>query len=438
MKFHSTNKKSKNFSLPEVLQKGLAPDGGLFMPDRWARLPRDFFADLDSLSFKQIAFAVAGNFIKEIPEKKLKAIIRDAFNFPVPLRQIGSNLFVLELFHGPTMAFKDFGARLLARALGYFLKNQNQILNIIVATSGDTGSAVAGGFFKVPNIGVFILYPSGKVSPLQEKQLTTYGHNITAIEVKGSFDDCQKLAKQVLLDASLSKIMVFSSANSINFGRLLPQSFYYFWATGQLRRQGINQPPIFVVPSGNFGNLTSGLIAKKMGLPVYKFIAATNINDSVPKYLRTGDFNPKKSKKTISNAMDVGNPSNFVRMLELYGNDYRKMGKDIVGIGISDTETRKTIKKIYEQTGYVCDPHTAVGITAALRYRESSEDIHPLVVLATAHPAKFREIVEPVIHRKLVLPKQLRAAMKKQKRLVIIKNDYKELKDLLLNKNEIH
>jgi len=432
MKFHSTNKKSRNFALPDVLRKGLAPDGGLFMPDKFFRLPKEFFKSIAKASFNEISQVISKKFIKEIPERELKKIIENTFNFSVPLKQIDENLFVLELFHGPTMAFKDFGARFLARTLEFFLKNQKAQLNIIVATSGDTGSAVASGFFKVPNIKVFILYPSGKVSPLQEKQLTTYGHNITALEVRGSFDDCQRLAKQVLADTKLNRLMQFSSANSINFGRLLPQSFYYFWAAAQLKKQGIRQPPIIAVPSGNFGNLTSGLIAKKMGLPVHKFIAATNSNSIVPKYLATGKFVPQKSKSTISNAMDVGNPSNFARMLELYNNDYKKMGKDIVGLSITDADTRKTIQKIYKQTGYICDPHTAVGITAALWYKKTTREKHPLVVLSTAHPAKFREIVEPAIHRKLALPKQLQAAMKKRKKSVVLKNDYTELKKFLL------
>jgi threonine synthase len=433
MKFHSTNKKSKNFTLPEVLRKGLAPDGGLFMPDSWPRMPQDFFAKMGSLSFQQIAFAAAGKFIKEIPAKKLKTIVAGAFNFPVPLKKIGPDVFVLELFHGPTMAFKDFGARFLARILGYFLRDNDQALNIIVATSGDTGSAVASGFFKVPNIKVFILYPSGKVSPLQEKQLTTYGHNITALEVKGSFDDCQRLAKRVLADTQINRRKRFSSANSINFGRLLPQAFYYFWGYAQLKKLNKDQRPIFVVPSGNFGNLTSGLVAKKMGLPVYKFIAATNSNSVVPKYLATGKFTPQKSKHTISNAMDVGNPSNFARMLELYQNDYRKMAREIAGISITDDETRKTIQKIYEQTGHICDPHTAVGIAAALRYKKTSRERHPLVVLSTAHPAKFREIVEPVINWKIKLPRQLRSVMRKRKQSVVLRNDYGELKKFLIN-----
>lgn len=426
MRFHSTNQKNRNLSAEEVLRKGLAPDGGLFMPDFWPKLPKDFLKKIDTLTFKEIAEIVVPKFIGEIPDRDLETIINDALNFSVPLKKIGENLFVLELFHGPTMAFKDFGARFLARTLGYFLKKEKKSLNIIVATSGDTGSAVASGFFKTPGIRVFILYPGGKVSHLQEKQLTTFGYNIIAFKVAGTFDDCQKLAKKVLSDVELNKRMRFSSANSINFGRLLPQSLYYFWAAGQLKKRGIKQAPAIVVPSGNFGNLFAGLMAKKMGLSVFKFIAATNKNNIVPKYLKNGKFLPKKSLRTISNAMDVGNPSNFVRMLEMYENDYKKMAKDIEGFSVSETETKKTIKKTYAKFNYICDPHTAVGLTAALRFQKQHPRC-PIVVLSTAHPAKFKEIVEPIIGKRIILPRQLRAVLHKQKHSTNISKNYKAL-----------
>ncbi len=432
MRFHSTNKKSKNFSLSDALCLGLAPDRGLFMPDSWPSLPPAFFKNIDKLNFNQLALSVAKKYSADIPEKQLQNIINDVFTFPVPLKKLNHNLYLLELFHGPTMAFKDFGARFLSRSLSYFLKAHKNPLNIIVATSGDTGSAVASGFFKVPNIKVFILFPSGKVSPLQEKQLTTYGHNITAIEVKGSFDDCQKLAKQVLGDADLNRQIRFSSANSINFGRLLPQSFYYFWAYAQLKKQGDNRSPILAVPSGNFGNLFAGLMAKKMGLPIHKFIAATNSNNIVPKYLQSGKFEPKKSKKTISNAMDVGNPSNFARILEIYHKSHRQMTKDIIGISISDTDTKHIIRQIYKKNGYILDPHTAVGVKAALQYQLTDKDRYPIIVLSTAHPAKFKEIVEPVINKKIPLPKQLQGAMKKKKQAIKIAVNYEQLKQALL------
>lgn len=432
MLFHSTNKKSKGYKLSEVLRLGLAPDAGLFMPDSWPSLPKPFFLKLKNSNFNNIAFSVSKMFMREMPEKHLKKIIKDSFNFSVPLKRVEKNLFVLELFHGPTMAFKDFGARFLSRSLGYFLKTNKKPLNIIVATSGDTGSAVASGFFNVRGIRVFILYPSKKVSPLQEKQLTTYGGNITAIEVKGSFDDCQKLAKQVLADAELNRSMKFSSANSINFGRLLPQSFYYFWAIAQLKKIGIKQPPVIVVPSGNLGNLFAGLMAKKMGLPVTKFIAATNSNSILPDYLKGGKFIPKKSKKTISNAMDVGNPSNFARILELYNGSRQSIIKDIQAFKVSDTETKQTIKNIYKNQNYILDPHTAVGVKAAQKFLKESKNNYPVIVLSTAHPAKFGEVVEPVIGKKILLPEQLQGPMKKKKKSVMLKADYQTLKKFLL------
>ncbi|MDP3741345.1 MAG: threonine synthase [bacterium] len=448
MKFHSTNKKAKGYNFQEVLLAGLAPDGGLFMPDRIPKLSDKFIANLEKFSFREIAEIVSPKFIDNLPPRALSRIIREVFNFPVPLRQIADNLFVLELFHGPTAAFKDFGARFMARIFAYFLKRQNKKITIITATSGDTGSAVASGFFGLPNIAVFILYPKGKVSPLQERQLTTFGGNITALEVEGTFDDCQALAKAALRDLSQPPLNLplsastrqgekksgaggeiwVSSANSINFGRLLPQSFYYFWGVRELRAKfGIAEPPVYVVPSGNFGNLVGGLLAAKMGLPVSGFVAATNTNQVVPKYLATGKFIQKKSKSTISNAMDVGNPSNFARMLEIFKGDHQLMRKTISGISIDDRETRRTIKETYHQTGYILDPHTAVGVAAAKRHGLEK----PTIVLATAHPAKFREIVEPVISQKVRLPSQLAGMLQKKKKSIIIKNDLKELTKFL-------
>ncbi len=432
MRFHSTNNKLKHYSLPKVLRLGLAPDGGLFMPDSWPKQSREFLKRLKGLNFQQVAFVVTSKFFTEVSPAQLHAIVAEAFNFPVPLKQIGEGLYILELFHGPTMAFKDFGARFLSRTLDHFLKIDKRRLNIIVATSGDTGSAVASGFYKNSRIKVFVLYPSGKVSPLQEKQLTTYGRNVTALEVKGTFDDCQKLAKQVLSDKSLNEVMPFSSANSINFGRLLPQAVYYFWACAQLQEAGVKKQPVIVVPSGNFGNLFAGLIAKQIGLPAYKFIAATNNNNVVPKYLKTGKFQPTRSKRTISNAMDVGNPSNFARMLELYKGNCRSMAADILAKSVTDAKTKQTIQNIYSRAGYVLDPHTAVGVAAALSYRPQFLRRHPLVVLGTAHPAKFREIVEPVINKRVLLPRQLKRAMAKKKQSVIVNNSYRELVATLL------
>ncbi|MES2134844.1 MAG: threonine synthase [Patescibacteria group bacterium] len=432
MRFHSTNKHSKGFSFSQAILAGLAPDGGLFMPDRWPSLPKRFFLDLKESTFADSAFSIAKHFVPQISDRDLRRLTKDAFNFPVPLVPLGDGVFLLELFHGPTMAFKDFGARFLSRISSFFLRQSKKKMTIIVATSGDTGSAVASGFFKVPHVRIFILYPSGKVSPLQEKQLTTYGGNITAIEVKGTFDDCQKLAKQALADRELVEALNLSSANSINFGRLLPQSFYYFWAWKQLQEKGIYKDPVFVVPSGNFGNGFAGLMAKRMGLPVSKFVFATNANAIVPSYLKTGKFLAQKSKNTISNAMDVGNPSNFARILALYDGKRVKMKEDIWSESVSDGVTKKTIRRVFEEYGYTLDPHTAVGVAAAWRFRKETKNENPIVVLSTAHPAKFREVVEPVIGKKITLPLQLRAPMKKKKHSHLIPASYGILKKFLL------
>ena len=435
VKFYSTNKESPPAYFKEALMQGLAPDGGLFMPEFFPKLGKEFLANIQKKKFWEIAFKISQKFIQDIPQKELKKIIKESFNFEVPLKRLDGDLYILELWHGPTLAFKDFGARFMARLMSYYLRREKQRLNIIVATSGDTGSAVAQGFYGLSNIEVFVLYPSKRVTPLQEKQMATLGRNITAIEVKGNFDDCQKLAKQILSDKELKNKINLSSANSINFGRLLPQSFYYFYGYAQLlnklKVESLKSKVVYCVPSGNFGNLTAGLMAKRMGLSVKQFIAATNANDSVPSYLKTGKFISRVSRKTISNAMDVGSPSNFVRMLELYGGDHKKMAKDIVGIMVSDKQTRETIKNVYHKTGYVADPHTAVGIAAAQKSNVSQS----VIVLSTAHPAKFKEVVEPVIGKKVLLPSQLRAVMNKKKKSILIKNDLASLKKIILEKN---
>lgn len=398
------------------------------MPDQTVKMSKRFITKLGDLSFNAIAYEVSRRFIDDIPAAKLKKIITETFNYPIVLKKLEKNLYILELFHGPTAAFKDFGARFMARIFSFYLAKANQQINIVTATSGDTGSAVASGFFGVSNAHVFILYPSAKVSPLQEKQLTTFGGNITAIEVKGTFDDCQRLAKAVLRKGF--KGARLSSANSINFGRLLPQSFYYFWGVGELQKKySLYEPPVFVVPSGNFGNLMGGIIAQKMGLPVSGFVAATNVNKVVPEYLRTGKFVPRKSKQTISNAMDVGNPSNFARMQEAFDGAHRKMQKFITGISVSDNDTRQTIKSIYKRSGYILDPHTAVGVAAAKRMRSKM----PTIILGTAHPAKFLEIVTPAIGKKVSIPKRLIAVLRKKKKSIIIKNDPKDLKKVIWN-----
>lgn len=415
---------------------GLASDGGLFLPESFPRLPKAFLLNLKGKSFEEIALAVSRKYIRDIPEKDLKKIIRESFNFDIPLKNISEDLYVLELFHGPTLAFKDFGARFMARLMNYYMKKNpgGGKLNIIVATSGDTGSAVARGFYGLSNVNVFVLYPSKRVTDLQEKQMATLGGNITAIEVRGSFDDCQRLAKQALNDPELKSRIVVSSANSINFGRLLPQSFYYFHGVSQLLKLTDDKAMsgvVFCVPSGNFGNLTAGLMAKRMGLNVSGFIAATNFNDVVPRYLQSGKFVSRVSRQTISNAMDVGNPSNFARMTEMFHDNVKQMRKEILGFMVSDEETRKTIRNVYRETNYLIDPHTAVGISASVKCGLKN----PIIVLSTAHPAKFRDAVEPVIGKKISLPPALRAIMNKTKKSVLMKDNPEELKKIILKVN---
>ncbi len=436
--FYSTNRKSAGVSFQGALMQGLASDGGLFMPEKFSKFKNimpimQMRADNADL-FHRIALEVSKKFIQDIPKKELEKIIKDAFDFDVPLVRLDKNIYILELWHGPTLAFKDFGARFMARIMNYYLRKQKRNLNIIVATSGDTGSAVAQGFYGLSNIKVFVLYPSRRVTDLQEKQMATLGKNIIALEVRGNFDDCQKLAKQVLNHAELREKLNLSSANSINFGRLLPQSFYYFYGYSQfLRLNADGQMPnvLFCVPSGNFGNLTAGLMAKRMGLPVKQFIAATNENDVVPQYLKTGKFVSRVSRKTISNAMDVGNPSNFARMLEMFHGDAAQMRREIAGIRIGDKQTRETIKKVYHETGYLIDPHTAVGVAAARKINVSQS----IIVLSTAHPAKFREVVEPVIGKKIDLPRQLKSVLNKKKKSILVKDNFQNLRQIILKEN---
>ena len=430
MKFYSINKQNSDASLKQALLLGLAPDGGLFMPTHIPVLSEKQLKDMPNMSFCEIAFEVAKQFvIPEMKEEKLKEIIAQSFNFEIPIKEIEKNIYGLELFHGPTLSFKDFGARFMARMMSYFVQDMNKELTILVATSGDTGSAVADGFFNVEGIKVIILYPSGKVSPIQEKQLTTMGGNIVALEVEGSFDDCQKLAKQTFNDTELRKSLRLSSANSINIGRLIPQSFYYFYAAS--RREN-DDPVIFSVPSGNFGNLTGGLLAKRMGLNVKKFIASCNINDVVPQYLNTGNFTPKKSQQTLSNAMDVGNPSNFARMQNLYENDVEKMRRDIWGVSSTDEETKQAIKEVYEKYKYVLDPHGAVAWLGLKKYQSKHKENNKMIFLETAHPAKFLSTVEEVIEKKIAVPERLQAYMEKEKHSVLISTDFKKLKEFLL------
>jgi len=430
MKFYSTNKKSPHVDLEAAVMNGLAPDGGLYMPEIIPKLRDDFFNQAGSLSFQDIALEVGKNFFTPmIPENVLRTIVQESFNFDVPIVKLDKHLYMLELFHGPTCAFKDFAARFMARLFGFFAERAEKEITILVATSGDTGSAVAHGFLNVVGVKVIILYPSGKVSPLQEKQLTGMGGNITALEVQGTFDDCQKLAKQAFLDKELRERMNLASANSINVARLLPQSFYYVYLSTQLNSK--NLPIVVSVPSGNFGNLTAGIIAKKMGTPVAKFIASTNSNDVVPEYLQTGNFRPKPSISTISNAMDVGNPSNFARMLDLYANDVEKMKEDILGTSFSDVATREAILDVFQKYRYIMDPHGAVAYLG-LRDFLNKFNGYTGIFLETAHPAKFFEEVEKVINKPVSMPDRLKSYLDREKRAILLENDFLELKNFLL------
>ncbi|MDP2339050.1 MAG: threonine synthase [Bacteroidota bacterium] len=433
MKYYSTNKSVPEVSLMEAVTKGLASDNGLFMPERIEEFHPDFFRRIHQMSFQEISFEVAKKFFGEdVPEKTLKDIVYDTLNFDCPVVQLSDSIYSLELFHGPTMAFKDVGGRFMARLLSYFLEGFKKEVNVLVATSGDTGSAVANGFYKVPGIKVFVLYPKGLVSNIQEKQFTTLGNNITSLEIDGTFDDCQRLVKSAFLDKELNKAMVLTSANSINVARFLPQAFYYFNAYARLREAGITEELVFSVPSGNFGNLTAGLFAKFMGLPIKRFIAANNENDIVFNYLKSGKYEPRESVATIANAMDVGDPSNFARILELYNHSHNEIASEIVGYRYSDDEIRQTMKQVFEEENYMLDPHGAVG------YRALKADLKEGevgVFLETAHPAKFTETVEGVLGTgTVVLPEKLSAFMKGEKLSVELSTKFSDFKRYLLNK----
>jgi threonine synthase len=438
MKFYNLNNKSKLVSLKEAVLTGIQGSDGLFMPETIPQLDKSFFDNLHNYSLQQIGYEVAKVFLSEdVEDDAIKSIVNDALNFEIPLVPVADNIYTLELFHGPTLAFKDVGARFMARLFAYFLKESNDQIHILVATSGDTGSAVANAFHNVPNIHVTILYPSGKVSFLQEQQLTTLGKNISALEIDGTFDDCQRMVKQAFADASLHDKITLASANSINLARLIPQSFYYFWAVAQHRgctfSKGGTSKVSVCVPSGNFGNLTAGLIAKKMGLPVKQFIAATNVNDMVPKYLASGSYSPQPSQQTISNAMDVGNPSNFPRMMELYANDYEAVKEDIAGYVYTDDATRHTMKEVFSEHHYTLDPHGAVGFAAAEAYRKNNADTD-VIFFETAHPAKFMDVVEKTLRVKIKVPDALTEAANKKKTATKMKTDYTELKSYLVSR----
>jgi len=433
MKYFSTNKTVTSVSLMEAVTKGLASDNGLFMPERIEEFRPDFFKRIHQLSFQEISFEVAKKFFgDDIPENTLKQIVEDTLNFDCPIVNVSDSIYSLELFHGPTLAFKDVGGRFMARLLRYFLQGFKKEVNVLVATSGDTGSAVANGFYDVPGIKVYVLYPKGLVSDIQEKQFTTLGKNITALEIDGTFDDCQRLVKSAFLDSELNNKMVLTSANSINVARFLPQAFYYFNAYARLRQAGVEGDVVFSVPSGNFGNLTAGLFAKFMGLPVKRFIAANNENDIVYKYLKSGKYEPRASVSTIANAMDVGAPSNFARILELYNHSHLEISTDMVGYRYSDKEIRETMKQVFEEEKYMLDPHGAVG------YRALKADLKEGevgVFLETAHPAKFTETVESVLGEgTVVLPEKLAAFMKGKKLSIPLSTEFIDFKQFLLNK----
>jgi threonine synthase len=439
MKFISTNGNASSVSFSTAALQGLAPDGGLYLPKDWPQLSEDFLADLSSKSLQNIGVEISRLFVEELDEELLQKIVKEALNFDAPLVNLYETKKVLELFHGPTLAFKDFGARFMSRLFSELRKEADRDLIILAATSGDTGSAVAQGFLGVEGVKVCLLYPSGKVSHIQEQQLTTAGQNVTALEVDGTFDDCQKMVKQAFSDTSLNEQLLLSSANSINIARLLPQMFYYLYAVAQLDS---DHSPIFCVPSGNFGNLTAGLMAQKIGLPVAGFIAATNANDVIPTYLRTGEFEPRTSEQTISNAMDVGNPSNFARIRYLFDDDLQKVRQHLWSASFSNAQTRDAIKEVYRKYHYLMDPHTAVGYYAAEQYLNNeggyfAEDADtPVIILSTAHPAKFGDVIEPVIGEPVPIPDRLAHCLKKPKQSTALDNDYRKLREWLLKNYE--
>lgn len=432
MRYYSTNKNTSVVTLKDAVVKGLASDKGLFMPERIEKFEPSFFENIQNLSFQEIAFEVAKKFFGEdVEEDALKEIVYDTLEFDCPVVKVTEDIWSLELFHGPTLAFKDVGARFMARLLNYFLAGNDKQVHVLVATSGDTGSAVANGFLGVEGIHVHVLYPKGKVSKIQESQFTTLGQNITALEVDGTFDDCQHLVKTAFLDEELNKKLLLTSANSINVARFLPQAFYYFNAYARLKELGIlqNKELVISVPSGNFGNLTAGLFAREMGLPVNQFLAANNENDVVYEYLKTGKYNPRPSVETIANAMDVGTPSNFDRILDLYNHSHDKISSVIKGFRYSDEQIRETIKKVFEKTGYLCDPHGACGYMALEEFLEQNQ---VGVFLETAHPAKFTETVEHVVGKGNVpLPQKLAEFMKGKKKVISVSSNFNQYRNYL-------
>ena len=442
MNYYSTNDKAPIATLEKAVIKGLAEDKGLYMPERIKPLPKEFFENIEKMSFQEIAYKVAECFFGEdIDSESLKNIVYDTLQFDCPVEKVTENIYSLELFHGPTLAFKDVGARFMARLLQYFLKKggeyisngaerKNKEVNVLVATSGDTGSAVANGFLGVEGIHVYVLYPKGKVSPIQECQFTTLGKNITAIEIDGVFDDCQALVKSAFMDDELNKNMMLTSANSINVARFLPQAFYYFNAYARMKERGLAENLVMCVPSGNFGNICSALFGKRMGLPVKRFIAANKANDIFYNYLQTGEYHPKASVQTIANAMDVGDPSNFARIYNLYKGDHKAICNDISGATYKDQDIRTIMQECYSNTGYILDPHGACGYQAL---KEGLKEEETGVFCETAHPAKFKSTVDEILSSDIEIPARLQEFMKGEKKSVEMGKDFESFKAFLLS-----
>mgnify|MGYP000032366204 CR=1 FL=1 len=431
MTYYSLNHNAEDTSFKDAVIKGLAPDKGLYFPKEIKPLPDSFFETIESLDTTTIAYEAIKQFVgDEIPEHELKQILTEVLDFNFPVEKVEDTIYALELYHGPTMAFKDVGARFMAKCLGYFNKAKQENVTVLVATSGDTGGAVANGFLGVDGVDVVILYPSGKVSDIQEKQLTTLGQNITALEVNGTFDDCQTMVKQAFLDNDYKGKRQLTSANSINVARWLPQMFYFFLAYKALKSN--NKTLVFSVPSGNYGNICAGMMAQKLGLPIHHFVTGTNANNVVPKYLKTGNYNIKKSVQTISNAMDVGAPSNFIRIEELHNNDLDTLRKNLSGFSYTDTETTAAINTLYTTKNYIADPHGAIGYLALKAYLKDNPDNHQGVFLETAHPIKFLDVMPSAIKEKIAMPAQIEAVMDKEKQSIKI-SDYTELKRYLLS-----
>ncbi len=432
MQYFSLNNNTKEVGFEKAVRSGLAPDRGLYYPRQINKLTDSFWDNFLSMNEHEIAFNCIAQFVgNEIPEKELQKIVEDTLTFPFPIVELNKNLATLELFHGPTMAFKDVGGRFMARCMGYFNSTTTEKVTVLVATSGDTGGAVASGFLGVPGVEVIILYPKGKVSHIQELQLTTQGQNIIALEVDGAFDDCQDMVKTAFLDESLKPHRNFTSANSINVARWLPQSFYYFFAVQELMKRKVNKPFVFSVPSGNFGNICAGFIARELGLPISHFIASTNRNDTFPRYMENGIFKPKPSVQTISNAMDVGNPSNFVRIIKLFNQDLYRLKNICSSYRFSDKETLIAMQDLYENANYVADPHGAVGYLGLRKYCEKNPDVYG-VFLETAHPVKFLDVVEKTIKTKVKVPPQIKEILDRTPQKTSI-SSYQKLKEFLID-----